>query len=110
MMMDKAAIAVNAGNSVMIFPEGTRTRDGNLQPFKTGAFRLALDTKSPILPVAIIGTYNAIKKDSMLIHKNYNIRVVILDPIPYSAITHLDPKEIALKVHDLIQAAMTEPF
>lgn len=110
MMMDKAAIAVNAGNSVMIFPEGTRTRDGNLQPFKTGAFRLALDTKSPILPVAIIGTYNAIKKDSLLIHKNYNIRLVVLDPIPYSTIAHMDPKEIALKVHDLIQAAITTPF
>jgi 1-acyl-sn-glycerol-3-phosphate acyltransferase len=110
MMMDKAAIAVMAGNSVMIFPEGTRTRDGNLQPFKTGAFRLALDTKSPILPIAIIGTYNAIKKDSILIHKNYNIQLVVLDPIPYNTIAHLDPKEIAIKVHDLIQAAIIAPF
>ena len=71
------------GNSVMLFPEGTRTHDGNIQPFKTGAFRLALDTKSPILPVAIKGTYDAINKNSLLIHKNYNIRLVVLDPIPY---------------------------
>jgi 1-acyl-sn-glycerol-3-phosphate acyltransferase len=103
MMMDKAANAVRAGNSVMLFPEGTRTRDGIIQPFKTGAFRLALDTKSPILPVAIIGTYHAINKNSLLIHKNYNIRLVVLDPIPYEKIAHLDPKEIATMVHDLIR-------
>jgi len=102
-MMDKAANIVMDGNSVMLFPEGTRTRDGNIQPFKTGAFRLALDTKSPILPVAIKGTYDAINKNSLLIHKNYNIRLVVLDPIPYDDIVHLDPKEIAAKVHDLIK-------
>jgi 1-acyl-sn-glycerol-3-phosphate acyltransferase len=103
MMMDRAASAVRAGNSVLIFPEGTRTRDGKIQTFKTGAFRLALDTESPILPIAIIGTYYAINKNSLLIHKNYNIRLVVLDPIPYENIQHLDPKEIATKVHDLIK-------
>jgi len=106
MMMDKAANAVRDGNSVMLFPEGTRTRDGNIQPFKTGAFRLALDTKSPILPVAIKGTYSAINKNSLLIHKNYNIKLVVLDPIPFEEIAQLDPKEIATKVHDLIRAEL----
>jgi 1-acyl-sn-glycerol-3-phosphate acyltransferase len=102
MMMDKAANAVRKGNSVMLFPEGTRTRDGNIQTFKTGAFRLALDTKSPVLPIAIIGTFSAINRNSLLIHKNYDIRLVVLDPIPYEEIAHLDPKEIATRVHDLI--------
>jgi 1-acyl-sn-glycerol-3-phosphate acyltransferase len=102
-MMDKAANAVRAGNSVLLFPEGTRTRDGKIQTFKTGAFRLALDTQSPILPIAIIGTYYAINKNSLLIHKNYNIRLVVLDPIPYEDFQHMDPKEIATKVHDLIE-------
>jgi 1-acyl-sn-glycerol-3-phosphate acyltransferase len=103
MMMDKAAKAVRAGNSVMLFPEGTRSLDGNIQPFKSGAFRLALDTQSPILPVAIIGTYYAINKNSLLIHKNHNIRLVVLNPIPYEKIANLDPKEIATKVHYLIR-------
>ncbi|MCX6247905.1 MAG: lysophospholipid acyltransferase family protein [Bacteroidetes bacterium] len=107
MMMDKAVNTVKAGNSVMLFPEGTRTRDGNIQPFKTGAFRIALDTKSPILPIAIKGTFSAINKNSLLIHKNYDIRVVVLDPIPYDEIEHLDPKEIATKVHDLIANELT---
>jgi 1-acyl-sn-glycerol-3-phosphate acyltransferase len=109
MMMDKAANAVRSGNSVILFPEGTRTRDGSIQPFKTGAFRLALDTQSPILPVAIIGTFDAINKNSLLIHKNYNIRLVVLDPIPYYEIAHMNPKEISLKVHDLIRTAISNP-
>ena len=101
-MMDKAENAVRAGNSVILFPEGTRTGDGKIQTFKTGAFRLALDTKSPILPIAVIGTFSAINKNSLLIHKNHNIRLVILDPLPYETFSDLDPKEIATRVHDLI--------
>jgi 1-acyl-sn-glycerol-3-phosphate acyltransferase len=103
MMMDLAANTVRAGNSVMLFPEGTRTKDGNLQTFKSGAFRLALDTKSPVLPIAIKGTYYAINKNSLIVHKNKEMKLVVLDPIPYEEIAHLDPKEIATKVHDLIQ-------
>lgn len=106
-MMDKAAEAVRKGNSVMLFPEGTRTRDGELQPFKTGAFRLALETRSPVLPVAIKGTYSAINRNSLLIHKNHNIRLVVLDPVPYEEIADLDPKEIAAKIHDLIADELT---
>src|SRR5687768_883551 len=44
------------GLSIMIFPEGTRSRDGQLRPFKDGAFQLAIETGAPILPVAIAGT------------------------------------------------------
>ncbi|MCX6304954.1 MAG: lysophospholipid acyltransferase family protein [Bacteroidetes bacterium] len=99
-MMDKAAESIRAGNSVIMFPEGTRSTDGNLQTYKTGAFRLALETKSPILPVVIKGTYHAIKKGGLLIHKNRQIKLVILDPIPYESYCHLDSKELSLLVHE----------
>ncbi len=105
-MMDTAADAIRKGNSVMIFPEGTRTRDGNLQPFKSGAFRLAKDTRSPILPIAIKGTFYAIRKGGFTIHKNYNIRAVVLDPIPYSSFSGLEISQVSQKVHDLIQAEL----
>jgi 1-acyl-sn-glycerol-3-phosphate acyltransferase len=107
LMMDKAADAVNNGNSVMIFPEGTRSLDGNLQQFKTGAFRLALETRSPVLPIAIKGTFHAIRKSSLLIHKNYGIKVVVLDPIGYDEIKAMDPKEIGTRIHDLILAELS---
>jgi 1-acyl-sn-glycerol-3-phosphate acyltransferase len=100
-MMDKAADSIRAGNSVLIFPEGTRAPDGKLQTYKTGAFRLALETQTPILPVVIKGTHQAIKKGGLLIHKNDHIKLVILDPIPYESFSHMDSKELALFIHEM---------
>ncbi|MCX6252038.1 MAG: lysophospholipid acyltransferase family protein [Bacteroidetes bacterium] len=109
MMMDKAAAAIREGNSVMIFPEGTRSRDGNLQPFKTGAFKLAIATKCDILPVAIKGTFHAIKKGGFMIHKNHDIHAVILDPVHCETYEGLRPEALAGKVHDLILAELNTP-
>lgn len=52
----QARAYLDRGMSVMIFPEGTRSRSGALQPFKSGAFRLALEAGVPVLPVAVSGT------------------------------------------------------
>ena len=98
-MMDKAADSIRAGNSVILFPEGTRSPDGNLQPYKTGAFRLALDTHSPILPVVVKDTHTAVKKGGLLIHRNDHIKLVVLDPIPYESFQQLDSKELAHLLH-----------
>jgi 1-acyl-sn-glycerol-3-phosphate acyltransferase len=98
-MMDKAAESIRAGNSVIIFPEGTRSPDGTLQSYKTGAFRLALETGKPILPLVLKGTNKAIKKGGLLIHKNRYIQLLILDPIPYESFKHMDCKELALFIH-----------
>ncbi len=99
-MMDKAADSIRAGNSVILFPEGTRSRDGNLQPYKTGAFRLALETHTPILPIVLKNTHHAIKKGGLLIHKNDQIKLVVLDPIPYESFQHLESKELAHLVYE----------
>jgi 1-acyl-sn-glycerol-3-phosphate acyltransferase len=108
LMMDRSIKAVREGNSLMIFPEGTRTRDGNIQPFKTGAFRVAKETKVAILPIAIKGTYHAIKKGSLLINKNHELRAVILEPVPYESFKDLSPKETADKIHDLISSELSK--
>ena len=86
----------------MIFPEGTRSKDGRLQAFKTGAFHLALETGSPILPIVISGTSKAIRKGGFLVNKNHDIRVKVLPPIPFSAIRGLDPKEVTRMVHEIM--------
>jgi 1-acyl-sn-glycerol-3-phosphate acyltransferase len=101
-MLDKAAYVLHSGISVMIFPEGTRSRDGNLKNFKTGAFHLALKAGSPVLPVAINGTAKAIDKKGFLILKNKNITATILEPIPFNEIKDKDPKEVAEMVQELI--------
>lgn len=108
-MMDKTIASINKGNSVMLFPEGTRTRDGRLQPFKTGAFRAAHETRTPILPIAIKGTYHAIRKGSLIINKSPGLQAVILDPIPYSEYEKLTPSETALMVHERISAEISLP-
>jgi 1-acyl-sn-glycerol-3-phosphate acyltransferase len=101
-MMDKAVLSLKAGNPVMIFPEGTRSRDGKLQPFKSGAFRLAKETATDILPVAIKGTFHAIQKGGFIVHKNKAMTVTVLDPIPFESFKDLDPKTIGNQVHDQI--------
>ena len=76
-MMADAEKTLRSGISLMIFPEGTRSPDGNLQPFKTGAFHLALKTGKPILPIVIKGTSHAIRKGGFLINKNHDIRAKV---------------------------------
>ena len=54
--LDEAKERIRDGTSVIFFPEGTRSEDGNLLPFKKGAFRMAIDLGLPILPVTLVGT------------------------------------------------------
>ena len=78
-----AAEAVRAGLHFLIFPEGTRSKDGRLQTFKGGPFYLAMETGAPIVPVAISGTQNLMRKGSAKIYPGV-VQVQMLRPI-YSA-------------------------
>jgi 1-acyl-sn-glycerol-3-phosphate acyltransferase len=62
-----AAEALQSGLHIMVFPEGTRSRDGRLQAFKKGPFYLAMETKVPVVPIAISGTQKMMKKGSSAI-------------------------------------------
>ena len=65
--IDAAAAALREGNSFLIFPEGTRSRTGALLPFKKGGFIMAIKGRAPIVPVAISGTRNALRRGSFII-------------------------------------------
>lgn len=61
----EAAVRVRGGRSVVFFPEGTRSRDGKLAPFKKGGFHLAREAEVPVVPVAISGSYRILRPGSV---------------------------------------------
>ncbi len=75
----KDYIATN--RSLLIFPEGTRSRDGKLLPFKKGGFFLAKVSNSKILPVKIEGTRDVLPKGSILINPHRSVKLKILEPV-----------------------------
>ncbi|MBI3487349.1 MAG: 1-acyl-sn-glycerol-3-phosphate acyltransferase [Acidobacteria bacterium] len=83
--LDKAADRIRAGQSVVAFPEGTRSRDGKLLPFKKGVFNLAFATEAPVVPFAIEGGLGILPKDTWQVRGGpYRIRVgVPLNPAQY---------------------------
>lgn len=83
-MMETCKKVLKSGISILMFPEGTRSVDGNLGVFKDGAFNLALETQTDILPIIIDGTSKAIPKKKLILSNKQTIRMKILDEIPVS--------------------------
>ncbi len=70
-----------AGAPVLLFPEGTRSPDGRLRPFKDGAFLIAGQAGVPLIPVAISGTYETLPKRGIVLRNRMRAVVEVLDPI-----------------------------
>ncbi|PKN24176.1 MAG: 1-acyl-sn-glycerol-3-phosphate acyltransferase [Deltaproteobacteria bacterium HGW-Deltaproteobacteria-21] len=83
------ASKLTGGWSVLIYPEGTRTPDGNLQHFKKGAFIMAIQTGIPILPVTCNGAYKIMPKKTIVFQPGH-ITVTVGDPIPSEGLTEAD--------------------
>jgi 1-acyl-sn-glycerol-3-phosphate acyltransferase len=98
--------ALAEGNSLLIFPEGTRSETGELRPFKTGAFELARASGCPILPVVIDGTARALPKHGIVLQGRHAIRVEVLDEIPPDDWKDLSSAELAARVRERIAAAL----
>jgi 1-acyl-sn-glycerol-3-phosphate acyltransferase len=82
-MMEACAVALGEGNSVMMFPEGTRSPDGKLKDFKHGAFTLALENECALLPIVLDGTANALPKRGFVLQGRHPITLRVLDEIPH---------------------------
>ena len=78
--MKEAVEKIKNGYSVVIFPEGTRSKTGEIGEFKKGSFKLASDAKVKIIPVTIKGTIDVLGKDKAKISKG-NIKVYIDEPV-----------------------------
>lgn len=99
--IDRAAEALRTGDSFLIFPEGTRSRSGELLPFKKGGFVMALKAQAPIVPVAIRGARDAMRKGSMLI-RPVRITVTFGAPIETAGLSIEDRDLLAARVREAI--------
>ncbi len=106
-MRQVAAIVLHWDMSVWLWPEGTRSKDGRLRPFKKGFAHLALATGLPVVPVVVSGAHHSWKKGSLVVHPT-RLGIQVLDPIPTTDWT-LDTLDAHVaEVHARFAAALPE--
>ena len=93
--------------SVMIMPEGTRSRSDEMLPFRDGAFRIAIEEQVPILPIVVAGTRHAMAKGSLLFNRA-NAEARVLEPVETKGMTVADVARLRDDVRARIQAAREE--
>jgi 1-acyl-sn-glycerol-3-phosphate acyltransferase len=103
--VEKATEAMRAGQSFLIYPEGTRSPDGRLQAFKKGAVVMAIKAEVPIVPIACSGAHRIMVKRSLVIHPG-EILVEFLEPIDASKYSLEERDILNDRVHDALAAGL----
>ena len=105
-VIQKVTEEVKAGRNYLIFPEGTRSKNGNVMgEFHGGSFRCAVKAKCPIVPVAFIDSFKVLDQKGC---KKVGVQIHFLEPIPFEEYGHLKTVEVAQLVKDRIQQAIDE--
>jgi len=104
--LEEAVERMRTGASVILFAEGTRTRDGKLQPFKRGAFSLAARSGVPIVPVAINNTFSILPKGSIRV-KPADITIVLEKPVPTEGV---EGREAEVKLMEKVREAIASNY
>ena len=98
---------ISRGASVAIFPEGTRSKDGEIHRFKAGAFTLAKEAGAEILPVVLDGAKTLLKKN-LAFNWGSRITVRVLPPVPAERVAALETHELMQEVHERMCTALGE--
>jgi 1-acyl-sn-glycerol-3-phosphate acyltransferase len=100
-MMSACSRALDEGNSIMMFPEGTRSMDGRLRAFKHGAFTLAQGSGCPVLPIVVEGTSDALPKRGFVLQGRHPIAVRVLDEIPHEKLVDRPVEAVTQEIWEL---------
>lgn len=103
----RGAESLKAGNSFLIFPEGTRSRTGQLLPFKKGGLIMAIEAQAPVVPVAISGGRAAMRKGSPIV-RPVKVTVRVGRPIPTKGLTLDDRDDLIGRVRGEVQKLLDE--
>ncbi len=107
--LERAAAKIREGNSVVVFPEGTRGAEYALRSFKKGPFVLAITAGVPLIPMVIHGTIERMRKGSWAINPGV-IEVTFLDPIPTAGYTYDDRGRLVEIVRSRMSAVLREKY
>lgn len=103
-VVDWAGRLTGQGLSLIVFPEGTRSQDGRVAPFKSGSFHLALRTGLPIVPLSVAGSRHVMLKGRLATYPG-DVRLTVHEPIDTTGLTVRDAKAFGERVRQIITPA-----
>jgi len=102
--IDRAVSEIQSGTSIILFPEGTRSRYPHILPFKKGAFVLAIRSQAPVVPFTVIGADRALKPDTLLLYGG-PVRLIFHDPIETKGMDLEDRQFLLEKTQKTVESA-----
>lgn len=108
-VINQAANHLKEGYSMVIFPEGTRSKNESLGEFKPGSLKLALKAGVPIVPIAIQGSHRIMEQNGFII-KPAHVEIRIFEPIPTAGLTKEQATELPDKVRKIIEQGLSRPM
>jgi 1-acyl-sn-glycerol-3-phosphate acyltransferase len=105
-MYENCANILKRNMPLMVFPEGTRSKDGNLGRFKDGAFKMAIDNKVSIIPVVLDGASSILPKKGFIIQGHHPVTIKVLDEITYESFNTDNPSVLKETVRNVIASEL----
>ncbi len=101
----KVTRLIQHGHSLIVFPEGTRSIDGQVGRFKGGSFLVAVEAGLPVVPVAVIGSCHVMRKGRLMTCPG-DVQLVLHQPIPTSGLRRQNVRQLAERVHKVISSTV----